>query len=433
MVMLKQSPFSRVKSDVHVGFVLSIYFFIAGCSSHYLLIYMYLIILGCLPPNSSGLLPKPYQDIMLSDSSPMKPYYPLDFEEDMNGKQNYWEAVILLPFIDIGVLQEAVADVEADANLMSTISNSIKDRNKFGCILSYTPGQIDDDEAVHCKKRHYREDLNLTLESFIPDNSPGKSFSQRMINGTVIPHDKFPSLRSLPIKYVFVRLLHHKAVLGLKYKTLILGVGEQPIYDNESLKLLLGRHVFVNYPMRLEAKVLAVGTPSVEFSIEDSHFSNENCNIVEKQRDQDEKKMWLIKAKKHQEMNMSGRKKKIGSGSGGIAIGTVNTLLTVVPVVNFFANEIEEGEAKRVYGTLTSEHPIQLVQFDIQFLWRQHAHAPVGKATNKKFSKMSNNKNVRNFSTNACKYLNVKSSKPISAQALYTPLTHIKYLLKFVK
>ena len=38
--------------------------------------------------------------LMVTDSSPVKDYYPVDFETDLNGKLQEWEAVVLIPFID---------------------------------------------------------------------------------------------------------------------------------------------------------------------------------------------------------------------------------------------------------------------------------------------------------------------------------------------
>lgn len=37
---------------------------------------------------------------MVSETSPVKDYYPIDFETDLNGKLQEWEAVVLIPFID---------------------------------------------------------------------------------------------------------------------------------------------------------------------------------------------------------------------------------------------------------------------------------------------------------------------------------------------
>lgn len=37
---------------------------------------------------------------MTSESSPIIEYYPVNFKTDLNGKQQEWEAVVLIPFID---------------------------------------------------------------------------------------------------------------------------------------------------------------------------------------------------------------------------------------------------------------------------------------------------------------------------------------------
>lgn len=37
---------------------------------------------------------------MTDEASPIFDYYPCNFETDLNGKKNDWEAVVLIPFID---------------------------------------------------------------------------------------------------------------------------------------------------------------------------------------------------------------------------------------------------------------------------------------------------------------------------------------------
>ena len=37
---------------------------------------------------------------MTTDSSPVIDFYPIKFDTDLNGKQQDWEAVVLIPFID---------------------------------------------------------------------------------------------------------------------------------------------------------------------------------------------------------------------------------------------------------------------------------------------------------------------------------------------
>ena len=45
---------------------------------------------------------------MINEDSPVRDFYPLEFETDLNGKQMEWEAVVLIPFIDEGRLLEAM-------------------------------------------------------------------------------------------------------------------------------------------------------------------------------------------------------------------------------------------------------------------------------------------------------------------------------------
>lgn len=53
-----------------------------------------------LPSASKKLLPAAYQTLMTDEQSPIKKYYPEEFMTDLNGKQQEWEAVVLVPFID---------------------------------------------------------------------------------------------------------------------------------------------------------------------------------------------------------------------------------------------------------------------------------------------------------------------------------------------
>uniref|UniRef100_A0A672R352 5'-3' exoribonuclease 1 n=1 Tax=Sinocyclocheilus grahami TaxID=75366 RepID=A0A672R352_SINGR len=57
-------------------------------------------LLGVLPSASKDLLPQCYQHLMTSPGSPIVECYPQDFKTDLNGKQQEWEAVVLIPFID---------------------------------------------------------------------------------------------------------------------------------------------------------------------------------------------------------------------------------------------------------------------------------------------------------------------------------------------
>lgn len=72
-------------------------------------------LLGVLPSRSGKLLPEPYRLLMTSDASPVKDFYPENFEIDMDGKHNPWEGIALIPFIDEKRLLDSVAALGANA------------------------------------------------------------------------------------------------------------------------------------------------------------------------------------------------------------------------------------------------------------------------------------------------------------------------------
>jgi len=59
-----------------------------------------------LPPSLTPSLPPQTQE-----DSPLRQFYPPDFETDRNGKQNSWESVVLIPFIDEDLMVSALAQV----------------------------------------------------------------------------------------------------------------------------------------------------------------------------------------------------------------------------------------------------------------------------------------------------------------------------------
>lgn len=88
-------------------------------------------LLGVLPPNSKDLLPKAYQGLMLNPDSELIDFYPANFETDMNGKKQDWEALVLIPFIDEKRLLTAMAKCERH------LQEGERQRNKHGPMSVY--------------------------------------------------------------------------------------------------------------------------------------------------------------------------------------------------------------------------------------------------------------------------------------------------------
>ena len=92
-------------------------------------------LLSVLPPQSSALVPLPYQELMLSPTSPVFDAYPADFVLDLNGKRADWEAIALLPFINQPRLLAAVHAIDQSGKL----TEAERARNVLGEDLIYRP------------------------------------------------------------------------------------------------------------------------------------------------------------------------------------------------------------------------------------------------------------------------------------------------------
>uniref|UniRef100_A0A8I5XWP1 5'-3' exoribonuclease 1 n=1 Tax=Rattus norvegicus TaxID=10116 RepID=A0A8I5XWP1_RAT len=107
-------------------------------------------LLAVLPSASKTLLPTCYQHLMTSEDSPIIEYYPPDFKTDLNGKQQEWEAVVLIPFIDEKRLLEA----------METCNHSLKKEERKR------------NQHSECLMCWYDSDTEFTYSSPWPEKFP---------------------------------------------------------------------------------------------------------------------------------------------------------------------------------------------------------------------------------------------------------------------
>lgn len=84
-------------------------------------------LMAVLPPESSQFLPVPMRELMINPRSPVADMYPAEFEIDMNGKRNDWEAIVIVPFIDEKRLLTEVNSI--DQKTQFTEGERLRDQN----------------------------------------------------------------------------------------------------------------------------------------------------------------------------------------------------------------------------------------------------------------------------------------------------------------
>lgn len=94
-------------------------------------------LLSVLPAASKELLPRVYHKLMTDPSSKIIDYYPVNFETDLNGKKQEWEALVLIPFIN----EIRLIDAMNDCN--DKLSDNERNRNRHGPMLQYDYCAVD--------------------------------------------------------------------------------------------------------------------------------------------------------------------------------------------------------------------------------------------------------------------------------------------------
>jgi 5'-3' exonuclease len=88
-------------------------------------------LLCVLPPKSANLLPEPLNKLLINEDSPIKEYYPDNFEIDLAGKKNDWQGVVIVPIIDPDII------VKNYSLILKDIDEKENKRNIFGKTFTY--------------------------------------------------------------------------------------------------------------------------------------------------------------------------------------------------------------------------------------------------------------------------------------------------------
>ncbi|KAG1673590.1 5'-3' exoribonuclease 1 [Nymphon striatum] len=229
------------------------------CFSHNTLEYDYAApflpyeqLLAVLPSLSKDLLPKAYQKLMCSLDSPLIEFYPETFKTDLNGKQQDWEAVVLIPFLDENKLISAMKIYEPN------LTKSERLRNMHGPCLLYT----------------YSSNSHGSVESSLPNYFPDIAFNHAVL--TEIDKEFF-RLPSSSIK----KGLCENALLDVYFPGFPT-LKHIPFTEAEKIvDEVLGKIVYVSWPHLIEARIVAISTATHKYSLPNVNTSKSDKFEIE--------------------------------------------------------------------------------------------------------------------------------------------------------
>ncbi|TFY75929.1 hypothetical protein EWM64_g8082 [Hericium alpestre] len=301
-------------------------------------------LMGVLPAASMEHVPTAYQDLMYDPNSPILDFYPAEFEADLNGKKQEWEAVVKIPFIDEKRLLKAMAARE------HRLTNEEKRRNTFGTSYQfrYNPGEP---TIYPSSLPGFFPDLprcTCIMEPYDLPTLDGLHLVQGLCDGVFLGAEAlagFPSLKTLPHT---ASLGHHGVnVHGTesRNKSIVIHI-ENPHENKKAEPLaqeLVGKKTYIGWPFLQEGKVVAIS---------DSLFKYEKMAIVQggplkvvsTPHSQNGLGLWKQKSE---------RIEKVYSKKCGVVTGNVDVLLHVRPLKGL--QRLESGALVKDYDDARKE------------------------------------------------------------------------------
>uniref|UniRef100_A0AAQ6A3E3 5'-3' exoribonuclease 1 n=1 Tax=Amphiprion ocellaris TaxID=80972 RepID=A0AAQ6A3E3_AMPOC len=226
-------------------------------------------LLAVLPAASMELLPECYRHLMTSERSPIIEYYPLDFKTDLNGKQQEWEAVVLIPFIDERCLLAAMDP----------------------CNDKLTKGEKARNRHTECAVYSYDHELDFTYTSTLPQlfpdiihchvrcsNIPMDAWQvqldhvSRRVDRSALYFCGFPTLQHIRHKFYKKKsgvVVFQQSSRGENMMLDILHSQDGETICDDVAAQVLGNSVFVNWPHLEEARIIAVSDGETKFYLEE--------------------------------------------------------------------------------------------------------------------------------------------------------------------
>ncbi|KAG7525653.1 5-3 exoribonuclease 1 [Solea senegalensis] len=226
-------------------------------------------LLGVLPAASAELLPQAYRHLMTSENSTIIEYYPVDFKTDLNGKQQEWEAVVLIPFIDERCLLAAMEP----CNYKLTKEEKSRNRHTECAVYSYD-GEADFTytsllpqlfpDIIHCHVRF----TDIPMDAWVV---PLDHVSRRL-DRSALYFCGFPSLQHIKHKFYKKKsgvVVFQQSSRGENMMLEILSRDEEEMICDDVAAQVLGKSVFVNWPHLEEARIIAVSDGDTKFYLQE--------------------------------------------------------------------------------------------------------------------------------------------------------------------
>lgn len=268
----------------------------------------------------------------------------------------------LLPFIDIELLKQTIATYCPQGKL----SPDEMKRNALGKVYFYRHDLSQTDLVESPNKRIGLPDISPSHSSVTTQEEDlGLSkivFEPKLINGTQIPYPGFPSLNVMPISSTEL------TPIGLncfgtpsKYPTMVLTM--HPMPELPPIELLaqnvIGKSLFVNWPMMHEGLVVALSDCSKEVRMTNGSLQVKEYSTIAAER-------WMQDSESMAKMYYTGNGLP---GSGGIQINEVKIRLKLLPLQGMKTN-LSNGSTKKLFGKQEADVPLQLA------LWQAPAPDP---------------------------------------------------------
>ncbi|RWS07877.1 exoribonuclease 1-like protein [Dinothrombium tinctorium] len=310
-------------------------------------------LLAVLPAASKQFLPNAYQKLVTEKDSPLINYYPENFETDQNEKQQAWESVVLIPFIDEKILLNA-----ANA-CYDKLSETEKKRNKHGPHLLFTyseenlgfyPSSLLGVFPNIVNNHAKCEEIHQNAFRIKPKaNNSKKNIKELVVIG-------FPTLKYVKFKASLEKLRIRVFEMPSQGSNMVLTIKDTCERDLEDIAAeYVGKFVYVNWPHLFESKVVKITDGETMYSLDNT------CKTVKNTLTDKEK---LDCARHIADKTESYKDRK------GIIIGETKILLFVLPFAGYRYDTSPNGKLiiEKQWSNIEFAAPLQTVVKDIDVL-----------------------------------------------------------------